>query len=244
VLGFEVAGTVDAVGSAVQGVTVGDDVAALLPRLGGYAEFALASSWTRKPPEVAWSDAAALPASAEAAVGVLAQLGVERGETLLILGAGGSVGVIGTQLARSGGLTVIGAAGAADQDLVRELGAVPVLYGPGLAARVREHVPAIDAVFDAAGAGGLDEAIELAGGPSRVITLADERAAELGVALSAPTPDRAPRAVDETMALLGSGALRLRAQTLIPMQRAAEAHALLDTGRARRKMVLVAPTPG
>src|SRR6476619_3467435 len=90
VLGFEVAGTVDAVGSAVQGVTVGDDVAALLPRLGGYAEFALASSWTRKPPEVAWSDAAALPASAEAAVGVLAQLGVERGETLLILGAGGS----------------------------------------------------------------------------------------------------------------------------------------------------------
>src|ERR1700750_597286 len=114
VLGFETAGTVDAVGSEVSDVAVGDEVAALLPSLGGYGEYALAAAWTRKPPQVSWDDAAALPASVEAAVGVLRQLAVAKGETLLVLGAGGSVGIIATQLAMRQGLTVIGAVAARD----------------------------------------------------------------------------------------------------------------------------------
>src|SRR5437870_8977122 len=86
VLGFEAAGVVDALGPSVSGVKEGDEVASLLLGLGGYGEYALASSWTPKPPNVSWRDAAALPASAEAAVGILKQLGITRGETLLILG--------------------------------------------------------------------------------------------------------------------------------------------------------------
>ena len=125
VLGFETAGVVDAVGSEVSGVAVGDEVAAWLPSLGGYGEYALAAAWTPKPPQVSWSDAGALPASVEAAVGVLRQLGVAEGETLLILGAGGSVGMIATQLAIRQGLKVIGAVGARDEALIRELGATP-----------------------------------------------------------------------------------------------------------------------
>src|SRR6476660_330931 len=54
VLGFETAGTVDAIGSDVGGVAVGDDVAAWLPSLGGYGEYALAVAWARKPDEVSW----------------------------------------------------------------------------------------------------------------------------------------------------------------------------------------------
>ena len=107
VLGYETAGTVDRVGSSVGGIGVGDEVAAWLPSLGGYAEYALAENWAVKPPEVTWNAAAALPASVEAAVGVLRQLGVARGETLLILGAAGSVGIIATQLAIGQGLKVI-----------------------------------------------------------------------------------------------------------------------------------------
>ena len=74
VLGFETAGVVDALGSEVNGVAVGDEVAAWLPSLGGYGEYVLAAAWTPKPPEVTWTDAGALPASVEAAVGVLRQL--------------------------------------------------------------------------------------------------------------------------------------------------------------------------
>ena len=238
VLGFEAAGVVDAVGPSVSEVREGDEVASLLLGLGGYGEYALAGSWTPKPPNVSWSDAAALPASAEAAVGTLKQLRVSRGETLLILGAAGSVGMIATQLAVSQGATVIGAASPRDHDLVRDLGGVPVTYGAGLAARVREISPSVDAVLDAAGKGELQDAINLAGGPARVMTLADEHAADLGVALSAPTPDRAPEAVDQTMPLLASGALRLRRQRQLPLSDAAEAHRLLENGEAHEKLVL------
>src|ERR1700759_2668694 len=60
VLGFEAAGVVDALGQDVSGVQGGDEVACLLPGLGGYGEYALASAWTPKPPNVSWTDAAAL----------------------------------------------------------------------------------------------------------------------------------------------------------------------------------------
>ncbi len=238
VLGFEAAGVVDALGPSVSGVREGDEVACLLLGLGGYGEYALAASWTPKPPNVSWSDAAALPASAEAAVGIMKQLGVSQGETLLILGAAGSVGMIATQLAVSLGAMVIGAASPRDHDLVRDLGGVPVTYGAGLTARVREISRSVDAALDAAGKGELQDAINLAGGPARVMTLADEHAADLGVALSAPTPDRAPEAVDQTMPLLASGALRLRRQRQLPLSAAAEAHRLLENGKAHEKLVL------
>jgi NADPH:quinone reductase-like Zn-dependent oxidoreductase len=244
VLGFESAGVVDALGASVSGIHEGDEVACLLPppALGGYAEFVLASSWTPKPPGVSWGDAAALPTSAEAAVGTLKQLGLAGGETLLVLGAAGSVGMIATQLAVSLGATVVGAAAPRDHDLVTDLGAIPVSYEPeGLAVRVRENVPSVDAVLDAAGAGGLHDAIDLAGGPERVITIADPRAADLGVVFSAGTPDRAPEAIDQTMPLLASGALRLRRQHHLPMEQASEAHRLLETGEVHEKFVLDLP---
>jgi NADPH:quinone reductase-like Zn-dependent oxidoreductase len=242
VLGFEAAGTVDALGPAVTGVNAGDEVVAMLPALGGYGDYALASSWIAKPAAVSWADAAALPASAEAAVGTLRQLRVASGETLLILGGGGSVGLIATQLALAGGAMVISATGPRDEELARQLGAIPVRYGPELRAQVYTHagVGKVDAVLDAAGKGGLGDAVALAGGPARVITLADEHAADLGVVLSAPTPDRAPDALDETMPLLTSGKLRLRAQRLLPMKDAAQAHALLETGQAHEKLILTA----
>src|SRR6201988_3831659 len=129
VLGFEAAGTVDAVGPGVTGTSTGDGVAALLFSLGGYAEYAIASIWARKPAAVSWIDAAALPSSAEAAAGVLRQLNVTSGETLLLFGGGGSVGVIATQLAVAQGIKVISAVGEHDETLAPELGGGPGRYG-------------------------------------------------------------------------------------------------------------------
>jgi threonine dehydrogenase-like Zn-dependent dehydrogenase len=131
VLGFEAAGTVDAVGPGVTSTSIGG-VTALLFGLGGYAEYAVASIWTRKPDTVSWIDAAALPSSAEAAVGVLRQLNVASGETLLLFGGGGSVGIIATQLAVVRGVKVISVVGEHDETLARELGATPVRYGAGV----------------------------------------------------------------------------------------------------------------
>jgi NADPH:quinone reductase-like Zn-dependent oxidoreductase len=185
---------------------------------------------------VSWLDAAALPSSAEAAVGVLRQLGVRGGETLLLVG-GGSVGVIATQLAVARGVTVISAVGEHDEPLARALGATPVRYGPGVAGRVRARGP-VDAVFDAAGLGVLADAVALAGGPGRVITLSDPAAARFGVTLSEPAPGRAPGALAQTMPPLASGRLRLRAHTSMPMQQAAQAHRQLETGTIHKRIIL------
>jgi NADPH:quinone reductase-like Zn-dependent oxidoreductase len=237
VLGFEAAGTVDAVGPGVTGTSAGDAVAALLFSMGGYAEYAVASIWTRKPDTVSWIDAAALPSSAEAAAGVLRQLNVTSGETLLLFGGGGSVGIIATQLALARGVKVISAVGEHDETLARDLGATPVRYGPGVASRVRA-LGTVDAVFDAVGQGVLADAIALAGGPKRVITLSDPAAADYGVALSQPTPDRAPGALDETIAMLADGRLRLRAHTSMPMREAVEAHRQLESGNVHKRIIL------
>src|ERR1700674_2208890 len=237
VLGFEAAGTVDAVGPGVTGTSIGDGVTALLFSLGGYAEYAVASIWTRKPDTVSWIDAAALPSSAEAAVGVLRQLNVKSGETLLLFGGGGSVGIIATPLPIARGIKVISAVGEHDETLAGELGATPVRYGAGLADRVRA-LGAVDAVFDAAGKGALADAIALAGGPRRVITLADPAAADFGVTFSQYTTDRAPGALDETIAQLAAGRLRLRAHQSMPMQQAAEAHRQLESGTVHERIIL------
>jgi NADPH:quinone reductase-like Zn-dependent oxidoreductase len=240
VLGFEAAGTVDAAGPGVTGTAAGDAVTALLLSLGGYAEYAVASTWTAKPEPVSWPDAAALPSSAEAAVRVLRQLNVRSGERLLLFGGGGSVGIIATQLAVARGITVISAVGEHDQALARELGATPVRYGPGVAGRVRALGP-VDAVFDAAGTGVLADAVTLAGGPNRVITLSDPAAAGFGVTLSQAQPGQAPAALDQTMTLLAAGQLRLRAHQTIPMPHAAEAHRQLETGTVHERIILTVP---
>jgi NADPH:quinone reductase-like Zn-dependent oxidoreductase len=237
VLGYEAAGTVDAVGPGVTGTSAGDGVTALLLSLGGYAEYAVASIWTHKPGTVSWADAAALPSSAEAAARVLRQLNVTSGETLLLFGGGGSVGIIATQLAVAQGVNVISAVGEHDEALARELGATPVRYGAGVADRVRA-LGAVDAVFDAAGQGVLADAIALAGGPKRVITLSDPAAADFGVMLSEATGEGATGALDDAIALLADGRLRLRAHKSMPMQQAAEAHRQLESGDVHERIIL------
>src|SRR5260221_550587 len=148
-----------------------------------------------------------------------------------------AVGVIAAQAAVAGGGKVIGAVGEPGETLARELGATPVGYGAGVAGRVRA-LGAVDAVFDAAGTGVLADAIALAGGPGRVITLSDPAAADFGVTLSEPTPGRAPGALDETIALLADGRLRLRAHKSMPVQQAAEAHRQLETGSVHERIIL------
>src|SRR3984957_13329769 len=86
VLGFEAAGTVDAVGPGVTGTFVGDAVAALLFSIGGYAEYAIASIWTRKPETVSWIDAGALASWSAPLRGPLGQLDVKKASGLVLLG--------------------------------------------------------------------------------------------------------------------------------------------------------------
>lgn len=239
VLGFEAAGVVEELGDGTTGVAVGDEVAVYLPRQGGYAELVSAAVWFAKPAEVDWESAAALPASAEAALGILREVRVTDGDTVVVLGAAGSVGVIAVQLALAGGVRVIGAASERDEKVIRDLGADFVPYGDGVFDRVAALTDRVDAVLDVAGHGGLTEAVAATGDASRVVTLADHAgAAAAGARMSDPGPDRAPDALDVTMPLLANGSLRLKAHLAMPIQDAPEAHRRLASGETHDKIVL------
>ncbi|PVZ14963.1 NADP-dependent oxidoreductase [Actinomycetospora cinnamomea] len=230
--GFDVAGVVDAVGVGVTDLAVGDEV--LGKAVGGaYAEKALASVRTlvRKPAEVSWEVAAAVPVVATTAYRVLALLGLGEGDhtgtTLVVDGAAGGVGVMAVQVAVARGARVIGTAGEAHQDEVRALGATPVVYGEGLAERVRAVAPqGVDRALDTAGKGALRDLVALTGAPERVVTIADYAGAqELGVTFSSGgDPDEETRALADAVARLADG--RLRAPTVVT-------YPLADAGRAQ-----------
>ena len=235
VLGFEAAGVIESVGEGAD-ANVGDEVAALLLAQGGYGELVTASVWHPKPEAVAWEAAAAVPAAAEAAVGALRQSGAESGETLVVLGAAGSVGSVVVQLAHARGIRVIGVASERDAAIVGEFGAEFVAYGDRVFDRIATP---IDAIVDAAGHGGLVEAVVATGDPSRVVTLTGgPDVASSGARMSVPSPDRAPDALAIAMPLLASGELRLKERRSLPIRDAAEAHRLLESGETHDKIVL------
>jgi NADPH:quinone reductase-like Zn-dependent oxidoreductase len=240
--GLEVAGVVDEVGEGAE-FAIGDEVVGW-SSTGSYAEHAVVGNVALKPAGVSWEQAVALPVAGETAQRVLDELKLKAGETLLLHGAAGGVGSIAVQLAKAAGATVIGTASPANHDFLRELGAIPVAYGEGLLDRVREATPqGVDAVFDAAGQGGLQESIELRGGTDRIVTIADMSAAQLGVAASmgsSTTPEEVRTGLAKQLQSVADGRLRIRIAETFPLADAPKAQELSESGHARGKIVVLA----
>jgi NADPH:quinone reductase-like Zn-dependent oxidoreductase len=116
---------------------------------------------------------------------------------------------------------------------------IPVLYGAGLADRVRAVAPdGIDAVFDAAGRGALPDSIELRGGTSRIVTIADPAAFELGVPFSGEAARNAG-APAEVARHAADGTLRVTVARTYPLEEAPAAHEVVESGHGRGKIVLL-----
>ncbi|MFB6878801.1 NADP-dependent oxidoreductase [Streptomyces sp. NPDC056323] len=238
--GGDVAGVVAEAGADVTGFAVGDEVFGSIGS-GGYAEFALApaAQLARKPEGVPWEVAAGLPVAVNTAYQVLMDLGLKSGETVVVDGAAGGVGSVAVQLARHLGATVIGTASERNHAYLRSLGAEPVTYGEGFAERVRAvAAKGVDAAFDAAGKGSVPALVELAGGPDRVVTIADHRAAEHGVLFAFAGPGAIRERLDRAAALVVSGALTLSVAGTYPLSRAADAHRESAGGHVRGKLII------
>lgn len=238
--GSEFSGVVDAVGADVAHLKEGDEVLGWTAT-GAYAEYALADAevLAPKPAGLDWTHAAALPVATDAAERVLDALGVTAGETLLIHGAAGAVGTIAVQLAVARGARVIGTAGPGNQDYVASLGATALVYGDALVERVRELAPGgVDAVFDAAGKGALQDSIILRGGTGRIVTIADFRARELGVVFESGPQRRSATRLAELAGQAAAGDLVTTVGAVYPLAEAAAAHRISDAGHARGKLVL------
>ncbi|MFJ5077518.1 NADP-dependent oxidoreductase [Streptomyces sp. NPDC088553] len=247
--GLEFAGTVDKLGEGVTGLAVGDEVLGWT-KTGAYAEYAIAGIVAPKPAGLSWEAAASLPVAGETAQRVLDLLGVRAGETLFLHGAAGVVGSVGVQLAVAAGVTVIGSASESNHAYLRELGAIPVAYGEGLADRVRAAAPdGVDAVFDAAGHGVLPVAIELIGGgepggeeavKERIVTIADVDAEKHGIVFSGVMGDADAVRAGLTAQARGAaaGTLAVRLADTLPLKEAARAQELSESGHTRGKLIL------
>jgi NADPH:quinone reductase-like Zn-dependent oxidoreductase len=158
VVGYEIAGDVDAVGEAVEGIEVGQRVMGG-SRFGGYAQLAVTSQDALIPMPDGWSyqEGAALPvAYATAYAGLLRYGGLRAGERVLIQAAAGGVGTAATQLAKLAGAEVYGTASPSKHDAIRALGVDhPVDYRThdvvDEVRRIAGEEHPIDLAFDAIG---------------------------------------------------------------------------------------------
>jgi len=242
-LGWDVAGRVDAVGDGVRLFAVGDAVIGLRDLLfapGAHAEHvvldqaALAPAPAGLPVELA----AALPLNGLTADRALDLAAVPAGGTLLVTGAGGGVGGFALELAALRGLRTVALARPEHADLVSGADHV-VTSADGLGLAVRRLVPGgVDAVVDAAVLGIVAHEALRSGGTFVAL-----------VAPFAPPPIRGTRVVvqevladgarlRELSALAAAGRLTPRVAEQLPLAEAARAHALLEAGGLRGRVVL------
>ena len=237
-LGIDAAGVVDEVGDGVTGVSVGDDVFGWGRHT--QAEYAVLDAWAAKPASVDWAVAAAAGVSGEAAERGLRLLNVKAGDTVFVDGGAGGVGATSVQMAVARGAKVIASASEDNFDYLREIGATPVLYGEGVAARVLASAGGpVDAVFDVAGKTPPKDLVSVAPEPSQVVTIANFAARALGVRATGGGSDSHPaEALGLTAQLLAQNKLVIKVQTF-PFERAAEAYRMSQGGHVRGKLVLV-----
>ncbi|MFJ4175658.1 NADP-dependent oxidoreductase [Microbacterium sp. NPDC089696] len=178
-IGYEVSGEVVAIGPDTSigsgAVAIGDEVLAFRVQ-GGYATALTfpAEKAFHKPAALTHPEAANLLLAGTTAAEMLAVTGAAAGETILLHGASGAVGVSVLQQARLSGIRVIGTASEERADVVRSFGGIPVLYGPGLVERVTAASEApIAAALDAVGTDeAIDASLALVSDRRRTVTIA------------------------------------------------------------------------
>lgn len=252
-LGLEVAGIVTQVGTGATGpagpISVGDEVIAYRIT-GGYAAELVtdAGALVPKPAALEWPQAAGLMLTGATAWHCLVATGVSASDTVLIHGGAGGVGLMATQLAIGRGAAVIATASLAHHEVLRELGAVPVTYGPGLADRVTAAAPGgVTAALDLVGTGeAVDVSLAVVPERSRIATIAAfGRAGQAGIKALGGGPGADPgteirmASRSELARLAGDGRLRVIVAATFPLADAANAHRAIMTGHTSGKIALL-----
>ena len=240
VLGSEVSGVVRGVGKDVDGFAENDEIfGTVAPGSGAFAEYTLvtAGAAARKPPQVSFNDAATLPVAAATAYDGVTQLGLKEGQTLLINGIGGGVGVAAAQIARDLGMNVIGTGSEDKRAMVETLGATLIPSGDDVADRIRQIMPdGVDAILDLAGGDALRAVAELVSDKTKLISAGDYSVDELGGHVI--ERDRTSRVLEIVAGLVADGKLDPHVEDVRPFDEAADAVAAVEIGHARGKVVV------
>lgn len=238
-IGEEAAGTVTALGTGVEGFAVGDEVLGLVaPSTGGYAEdtLLLGESTVLKPEEISFTDAATIPIAGATAYAGTHQVKLEPGQSLLINGAGGGVGLMAAQICRVHKFQVVGVGSEDKRDVIESTGATFVASGEGLAGRVRNLLPdSVDLVFDLVGGQVLRAVAPLAKEPSRVVSAADAGTVE---ELDGQVLHRTPEMIGKSTGVIQYKLVEANVLATYPLERAGTALAQAEDGHTRGMVVL------
>jgi len=247
-IGCDVSGTVDAVGEDVTDVKTGDVVFGTADwahcSSAGASDRAVMNRWFRVPAGLDLVQAAALPMTVDTAFFHLNALGFDPDKTILIHGAGTTIGFAAVQIALLRGMRVIATAGDTYAERLRALGAEVTAYGDGMVERVTKiNGGPANLVLNTAPVGGsLPDLVQIAGGdPKRVLTITDfAAAAELGVRDSFHE-DRSNRveALPEFGQLTADGVFTVPIAATFPLDQWKTALEISQSRHARGKLLLL-----
>ncbi|MGY1699328.1 NADP-dependent oxidoreductase [Geodermatophilus sp. SYSU D00766] len=240
--GWDLAGTVEAVGPAVHDLATGDEVFGYLRRddvqWGTTAELVPAPQRcvARKPGSLSFAEAGALPLAGLTAYQALTEaLDVGEGDRVLVHRAAGGVGFFAVQIAVALGAHVIGTASSRNHGFLRDAGAAEVFdhaAGP-VSGQLSEPV---DAVLDLVGGDTLADAPRQVRDVSRVASVVDPAVNGMGGRYVFVRPER--HDLEELGRMADAGQLRVSIARAFPLERTAEAHDLVAGGRVRGKVVV------
>ena len=242
--GMEAAGVVAEVGEGVMHLDVGALAMAIVAPHGAYREDIVlpADSVVHAPRGVDAVAASTLPMNGLTAWATLEALALRPGQVLAVTGAAGTYGGYTIQLAKHAGLTVIADASAADEDLVRGLGAdIVVPRGDDVADRILEHLPlGVDGLADGSVQGDLVlPAVKDGGGVAtvRLYVGPDDRGLRFfPIMVSQVARER--EALESLARRVEDGTISLRVADTFPAARASDAHRRLEAGGVRGRLVL------
>jgi NADPH:quinone reductase-like Zn-dependent oxidoreductase len=250
--GYDFAGVVDEVGDEVGG-EVGGDVTGFVVgdrvyggALGRAAADFVVLTAPVEAPDALWhtpdgiSDevAATLAVSGRTAVAALAAIDLRAGDTVLIGGAAGGVGVFAVQLARIAGARVIGTASPGTFEFLRQLGAEPVAHGPGLADRVQALAPGgVTAATDLFGTETAETALTLGVPPDRISTIAAHPNPPSGVRATGGV-DAGPDATQRITEAILAGAITVPIAATFPIEQTRDAVTLQAGRHVHGKIVI------
>lgn len=248
-VGWDVAGTVDAVGAGVTRFSVGDAVFGMpwFPReAGAYAEFVTAPSrhFAHRPAGLSEVEAAGLPLAGLTAWQCLVDIAdVRAGQRVLVHAAAGGVGHLAVQIAKSRGAHVIGTASVGKHDLLHDLGADEAVDYRSEA--FEDVVEPVDLVYDLIGGDVALRSLDVLGPDGRLICLpsaaaagAMEAAAERGLRATGMFVEPDGDGLDELARLVEERRLRVLVAETFPLERASHAHRAGEMGHTTGKLVL------
>jgi NADPH:quinone reductase-like Zn-dependent oxidoreductase len=241
--GSDLAGRVVELGPDVTAVAIGDDVIGFTDNRTSHAELVVvpATHLSPKPAGVSWEVAGSLYVAGTTAYAAVRAVSLRAGETVVVSAAAGGVGSLTVQLAKATGARVIGIAGPANHEWLRDLGVEPIAYGNGLLERLRDVTPdRIDAFIDTFGAGYVELALDLGVAPERIDTIADMAAVEkYGVKAEGNAAAGTAAVIAELADLVADGRLTVPIARTYPLEQVADAFTELEKRHTRGKIVLL-----